>query len=122
MRRTECLIALRMASDDTIYHLVEHGPWLTKADYAPESLQSEGFIHFSTRDQLEGTLARFYGHTQSLFLLEIASDQLTSALRYESVHGSRFPHLYGPLNPDAVCAIHLLQRGKDGNYALPGTL
>jgi uncharacterized protein (DUF952 family) len=40
-------------------------------------------------------------------MLTIAAERLKVPLRYETVpeHGEMFPHLYGPLNLDAVTAV-----------------
>lgn len=108
-----------MASDDSIYHLVEDGPWKAGAAYAPASLAAEGFIHLSTRGQLLGTLERFFGHTQTMLLIEVNPALLDAELRYEAADGANFPHLYGPLNPEAVVAVHTVERGADGVYGLP---
>lgn len=115
------LVALPMASDDSIYHLVEDG-WISGEVYAPQSLQTEGFIHLSTRQQLLGTLERFFGHTQTMLIVEVSSALLESELRYEPSDGALFPHLYGPLNPEAVLTLHTVTRGADGNYKLPASL
>lgn len=111
-----------MACDDTIYHLVESGPWIIGVVYTPASLGSEGFIHLSSRDQLLDTVERFFGHTRGLLVIEVSTTQLHAELRYEEVHGSFFPHLYGPLNPSAVVAVHAMARGADGSYVLPTAL
>ena len=116
------MIALPMANDDSIYHLVEDGAWIEGAVYAPSSLGAEGFIHLSTREQLLGTVERFFRHTQSLLLVEVSSDRLHAELRYEEADGAHFPHLFGPVNPEAVVAVHVMKRGEDGNYELPSSL
>lgn len=111
-----------MASNDTIYHFVEHGHWIDNKPYAPASLQAEGFIHLSTREQLLGTMERFFGHTKCIDIVEVSSSLLDAEVRYEAADGALFPHLYGPLNPEAVVAVHTLKRGPDGNYKLPASL
>ena len=63
----------------------------------------DGFIHLSTRGQLQGTLARHFGGETGLVVLEIASDRLNDGLRWEpSRDGALFPHFYGVLPLDAV--------------------
>ncbi|MFT4286609.1 DUF952 domain-containing protein [Nocardioides sp.] len=69
------------------------------------SLADEGFIHASREDQWEGVRQRFYaGVTEPLVLLTIDTDLLTSPWREDPVGEETFPHIYGPLNPDAVVA------------------
>lgn len=61
----------------------------------------DGYIHFSTAEQNEVTLSKYFANQRDLMLLEVESEQLGDALRWEaSSSGDRagdFPHLYGPL-------------------------
>ena len=63
---------------------------------------------------------RFYrGVTADLVLLVIDTGRLAAPLRYDDVPsvGMRFPHIYGPLNPDAVLRAVPLAPGPDGGFA-----
>jgi uncharacterized protein (DUF952 family) len=63
----------------------------------------DGFIHFSTAEQLEGTLERHFAGEQNLVVLEVDAAALGDALRWEpSRGGALFPHLYGELPMSAV--------------------
>jgi uncharacterized protein (DUF952 family) len=54
----------------------------------------DGFIHLSTREQLEGTLASHFAGEAGLILLEIRTDAVHAALKWEpSRGGTLFPHL-----------------------------
>ena len=89
-----------------IYHIVTRADWdrqADQADYEAASLQTEGFIHLSTKEQLSGVLERYYQNVPDLLLLHIDPDKLTHSLRYEAAtNNEHFPHLYGSLNKDAV--------------------
>ncbi len=64
--------------------------------------------------------ARFAGAGE-LVLLCVAPDRLRAPLRYEVGDAGRtelFPHLYGPLNADAVLRALPFAEGRDG-FALP---
>ncbi|WP_339864134.1 DUF952 domain-containing protein [Paremcibacter congregatus] len=79
--------------------------------------QRDGYIHFSTREQVRGTLARHFAGQDNLLLLAVVANDLdSSALKYEtSRRGEKFPHLYGNLFPSAVEArymIHLTEAGE----------
>lgn len=88
-----------------IYHLVNPDIWnKVENEYAPTSLEHEGFIHFSTKDQVKRTYQRFY-QNQKMLLLNVDENKLKAKLLYESADGELFPHLYGALNLDAV--IHI---------------
>ncbi|WP_135478161.1 DUF952 domain-containing protein [Candidatus Chloroploca mongolica] len=94
-----------------ILHLAHAAAWAEAQHvgfYAPRSLDSEGFIHFSTEAQLPGVVERFYQHQPEMILLVVAVDRLEAELRYEEAEpGEAFPHLYGPLNLDAVVEVRL---------------
>jgi uncharacterized protein (DUF952 family) len=64
--------------------------------------------------------ARFAG-ARDLVLLCVAVDRLAAPLRYEvGDPGSAelFPHLYGPLNAEAVVRVVPFEEGAEG-FALP---
>lgn len=89
----------------TIYHIVLPEVWAAfDGDlYEAESLGSEGFIHCSFENQLDGVLQRYYSDAESVVLLEIDSDKLTSKLVNEpSTNDEIYPHIYGPINRDAI--------------------
>lgn len=89
----------------TIYHIVLPEVWAAfDGDlYEAESLGSEGFIHCSFENQLDGVLQRYYSGAESVVLLEIDSDKLTSKLVNEpSTNDEIYPHIYGPINRDAI--------------------
>jgi GrpB-like predicted nucleotidyltransferase (UPF0157 family)/uncharacterized protein (DUF952 family) len=88
--------------------------------YEPASLATEGFIHLSDLEQVVRVADRAFCGTPDLVLLCVASARLDVPLRYEHVEeaGERFPHLYGPLNVDAVVQTIALVEGS-GGFALP---
>lgn len=92
---------------DVIHHLVPAGAWnVTDDPYAPSSLVTEGFIHFSTADQLTATAQRYYRDVADLLVVTVAVEALAHALRWENLAGTGvFPHLYGPLNIGAVLRV-----------------
>ena len=67
--------------------------------------RSDGFIHLSAEEQVEGTLARHFAGQAGLVLVEIDLAALGDALRWEeSRGGALFPHHYGVLPLEAVRA------------------
>jgi uncharacterized protein (DUF952 family) len=104
-----------------IYHLVPPSTWRTQVDvpYEASSLASEGFIHCSKADQVERVANLFYAAEPELLVLVIDTDRLTSVLRDEDIGtGERFPHVYGPINREAIRTVERLERGADGNWVL----
>lgn len=78
------------------------------------TLAEEGFIHASRGDQWQAVRDRFYGEvTEQLVLLSIDTDRLTAPVVEESPPATdeTFPHIYGPLNPDAV--VQVIPLGTD---------
>lgn len=96
-----------------IYHITTAAEWSNakeKGTYASPSLKEEGFIHCSEKAQVEDIKLRFYGGFEDLVLLTIDTEKLTSQLIFEwspSVQNT-FPHIYGPINIDAVVEVSTL--------------
>jgi uncharacterized protein (DUF952 family) len=83
----------------------------------------DGFIHFSTAAQLEGTLAKHYAGQSGLFLIAVDRDALGDELRWEpSRGGDLFPHLYGELDLGTVTAVMDLRLRADGSHVIPELL
>lgn len=98
-----------------IYHILPRADWeqaQRQGDYRPASLAAEGFIHLSTRSQVPGTLARFFAGHAGLLLLCVDAARLRAELRYDAADGQTFPHLYGPLNLDAVIEVVSIAPGS----------
>lgn len=106
-----------------IFHITEREAWKTaqtQGSYRAPSLASEGFIHFSKSDQVIDTANRFYKGQSGLVLLQIDPQRLEADLRYEAVlgHGT-FPHLYGPLNLEAVTTVWPFEPSASGEFTMP---
>ncbi|ATQ68061.1 MULTISPECIES: DUF952 domain-containing protein [Methylosinus] len=84
---------------------------------------ADGFIHFSTRAQVEETAARYFRGVADLLLVAVEAERLGAALRYEpSRGGDLFPHLYGPLALDAVAGVDAPPLRADGSHDFSGLL
>jgi uncharacterized protein (DUF952 family) len=96
-----------------IYHVTKRTDWqkaLEDGVYKAASLATEGFMHNSTKEQVAGVLQRYYKNESDLILLHIDEEKLSSPLKYElapSVN-EMFPHIFGPINIDAVVKTELL--------------
>jgi len=116
-----------------ILHIIPHAVWgqaQAAGVYRGDTLDAEGFIHFSTPAQAAMVAnARFKGHP-GLLLLVVDPARLRSELRYEAPFeatdpaeaAEQFPHLYGPLNLDAVVNVLAFEPGEDGLFTLPAAL
>ncbi len=78
------------------------------------SLEDEGFLHASRHEQVAGVFERYYRDVcHPLVLLTIDTDLLDVPWREDPVGSESFPHVYGPLSPDAVVAVQPLdERGS----------
>ncbi|HXV30827.1 MAG TPA: DUF952 domain-containing protein, partial [Sinorhizobium sp.] len=86
---------------------------------APVDL-ADGFIHFSTDDQVAETAARHFEGQTDLLLVAVDAAALGDKLVYEpSRGGALFPHLYAPLTLDAVRWEKPLPLGTDGKHVFP---
>jgi uncharacterized protein (DUF952 family) len=110
-----------------IYHIATRADW-ERARRAGEyttstigrTLAEEGFIHASGPGQVTGVANRYYrGLRDELLLLVIDPERVLAEIRYEDVPGAAapYPHIYGPLNADAVVAVRPLPAGPDGTFA-----
>lgn len=78
------------------------------------TLEQEGFIHASRRDQVRGVFDAFYRDVPDrLVLLAIDTDLLTSPWQEEPVGTDVFPHIHGPLNTSAVIGVARLDRNGE---------
>lgn len=105
----------------SVYHLAVAERWKRYASsdfYEPDAFARDGFIHCCTSAQLSGVASRYYKGASDLVLLVIDRDRLQSELVFENTLGGSelFPHLYGPLNCDAVTQSHHFAVTQDGEF------
>jgi uncharacterized protein (DUF952 family) len=105
--------------DETILHITTASAWAKAredGELTTPSLAEEGFIHCSTFAQVESTADRIFKGSGELLALEVEVGKITSKLKWERATdvGDEFPHIYGPLNPDAVTGTRPLRETDDG--------
>ena len=77
----------------------------------------DGFIHFSTSEQLRGTLEKHFNGEASLVLVSIESDNILDDLKWEpSRGGDLFPHYYGNLSFDQIEDAMMINRDQSGQW------
>jgi uncharacterized protein (DUF952 family) len=80
----------------------------------------DGFIHFSTADQVKETAAKHFAGQHDLLLVAVDSDPFGAILQWEpSRGGALFPHLYAPLDVKDAVSVVALPLGPDGMHQLP---
>ncbi len=81
---------------------------------------SDGFIHFSTAEQVEETAAKHFAGQKDLVLVSVETERLGDSLKWEpSRGGALFPHLYGDLALAAVTRVDPLPLRPDGRHVFP---
>ena len=81
---------------------------------------SDGFIHFSTAQQVESTVRKHFAGQAGLFLIAVDGDALGDELRWEPARGGAlFPHLYGELDLATVIQVLEMPMRADGTHHIP---
>ncbi len=122
-------MTIRFDAPRTILHMALPGDWDAArgtGEYAISTrgvtLADEGFIHCSYPHQVEGVANRFYADLDNLVLLQIDIDTLDAVVVDEPPFAGspdRFPHIYGPINVDAVVATYEWNRAAGAGWVLP---
>ena len=105
-----------------ILHITPRDAWeraIEQGRYIADSLRAVGFIHFSTPAQVVDVANVWFPGQYGLVLLCVDSSRLEAQLRYELVDGAERPHLYGPLNLDAVMSVLSFDPDATGQFSLP---
>lgn len=107
-----------------IYHIADPNQWeqaQVSRFYTHPSLHSEGYIHCSTREQLEETANLYFADADQILILFIDPAKLEAELVYEAAsRGGDFPHIYGPVNISSIVrSKQYKRRGKKFKINLP---
>ena len=107
-----------------IYHMCPAETWaaakLASTYAGTEDDRRDGFIHFSTAEQVVESARRHRAGQAGLLLIAVESTRLGDRLRWEpSRSGQLFPHLYGVLEPGEVASVRPLPLGADGLHVFP---
>ncbi|UPM55396.1 DUF952 domain-containing protein [Gottfriedia acidiceleris] len=110
-----------------ILHIIGNKDWQNannSGEYSPDSLNTEGFIHCSTLKQTVEIANLFFKGATDLKILCINEEKTKSKIVYEDTEnfGQLFPHIYGPLNLDAVFKVVDLHADENGQFLLPNEL
>ena len=101
-------------------HLTPEAVWLSQAEaatYQPEPFATEGFIHCTDGEaNLINVANRYYRRDpRPHVVLVIDLERVTAPVRYEDPNRI-FPHLYGPLNREAVVEVRAIDRSDDETF------
>jgi uncharacterized protein (DUF952 family) len=102
-----------------IIHLCPRQAWEEankRGDYRADSLESEGFIHCSRPEQILQVANHYYQGLPDIVLLWIDPPKVKPEIRWEQSGEDIFPHIYGPLNLEAVVGVKDFPPDGDGIY------
>lgn len=107
-----------------LMHITRQEDWLkalAEGSYRADSLDSQGFIHCSSPTQVVAAANRFYRGQHGLVLLGIDSGLIQAEVRWENLEGGKdlFPHIYGPLNLEAVSKVFEFEPDQNGQFSSP---
>lgn len=118
-----------------IVHITSLKAWVeaTRAgQYTAPSLESEGLIHCSTYSQILPVAEKYYKGQPGLVLLVIDPARLVPDLKWEAPAegtpppgiraGELFPHIYGPINLNAIVQALDFEPGPNNQFILPTSL
>jgi uncharacterized protein (DUF952 family) len=120
----------RNEDERLIYHLVTESDFRKSTEqgaYSPDSLSTDGFVHCAFKDSVVPLANTYFSQVaDTVLVLAIDRDLLSAEVRYEQakpVEGGRtdqfttsdvFPHVYGPIDGDAVKGVGRLRHDTNG--------
>ena len=106
-----------------IYKICSKSEWLiakqNKEFVGTKKDIEDGFIHFSEKTQVQGTLNKYFSKKEDLILLKIETINLDNLVWEQASDGNMFPHLYTTLNISSVSNEYDIVLNKDGTHTLP---
>jgi len=113
-----------------ILHLLSEREWQVVSrglEYVPDAYALDGFVHCSPDDEVMLAVANAYYAQAADTLVVVALDEaaLRSEVRWEDpspgpppgvAAGTRFPHVYGPLDLSAVTGVRRLVADVTGRF------
>ncbi|MGA7097986.1 MAG: DUF952 domain-containing protein [Acidimicrobiia bacterium] len=108
---------------DMIYHWCPAEDWDGATDrYRAPSLETEGFIHCSRRDQVERTATTLERWNRGMVILAIDPTGLPVVEEDLYAAGESFPHIYSAIPVEAVREVRAFEPELDGSFRLPPDL
>ncbi len=111
----------------TIYKVLSEPLWkeaVERGKFSGSAVDAQdGYIHFSTAQQVVETVRKHFAGQQDLVLLSVNAEALGSDLKWEASRGGDlFPHLYAPLPLSAVISAVPLPLDPAGGHRFPSDL
>jgi uncharacterized protein (DUF952 family) len=101
----------------TIYKVLTEEQWEAANGGGPVQAPvdiADGYVHFSTAAQLQGTLSKWFKGQSGCVLLAFDADDFGAQLKWEKARdGDLFPHVYGRVLAKQSKAFWNLDTGPD---------
>ena len=82
---------------------------------------SDGFIHFSTKEQVRETLSTHFSLERKLVLMAVETHTVLENLKWEKSRSDQiFPHLYSKLDFDSAIWFAPIEVDEDKHILPPG--
>jgi uncharacterized protein (DUF952 family) len=107
-----------------IYHMCKRYDWQNAKESglyvgSADDL-ADGFLHFSTAEQVAESAARHRAGIADLLLITVDANNLGPSLKWEPSRADQlFPHLYGSVVVAKVISVCDLPLGEDGFHEFP---
>jgi|TARA_B100001996_G_scaffold112312_1_gene85026 uncharacterized protein (DUF952 family) len=106
-----------------VYKICNKSEWLlakqNKKFTGTKKDKEDGFIHFSDKQQILGTLKKYYLKQKDLILLKVETLKLDNLIWEQASDGNMFPHLYSSLDITNVCNVYEIVLNEDDTHTLP---
>jgi uncharacterized protein (DUF952 family) len=107
-------------------HLTPEEVWTRHegaSEYRPEHYEDDGFIHCTDGEALVIEVGNryYHGDARPYVLLQVDLSRVKAEAIYEDDVGT-YPHIYGPINREAVVSVRRIQRTADGTFTSIGEI
>lgn len=107
-----------------LFHICSDSDWQRAriaGEHVPEDLPADGFVHCSDPGTVHLPANRLYAGRTDLVLLQIDPARVNVLVTWEpgideDPSGPWFPHIYGPINTDAVVAVIPFVPNEGGEF------
>lgn len=86
--------------------------------FAPESLQTEKFVHASPANQLTRIANKYYLDNDTVHVAVVRKTKVVAPIKWEPATAGIYPHIYGELNMDAVEQVVPFYKGEDQRFTI----
>jgi uncharacterized protein (DUF952 family) len=106
------------------YHLVQRAEWEAAdaaSPFSPVGFAREGFVHCTDgAEAVAATANRYFaGLKDDLMVLVLDRNRLSAPVRYDDPERI-YPHVYGPIERDAILEALVMSRDANGAFLPPG--